>query len=78
MDEKCRKIMECLSDYLDGEASEQLCKMVEKHLLECDGCRCMVENLKTTIGMLHSLPEEEIPEDIEKPVIERLKKILFK
>ncbi len=77
MDEKCKKIMECLSDYLDGEAPEQLCKMVEKHLLECDGCRCLVENLKTTIEMLHSLPEEEIPEDIEKPVFERLKKILF-
>lgn len=78
MDEKCKKIMECLSDYMDGEASEQLCKMVEKHIEECEECKCMVENIKITIEMLRALPEEEIPEDIEKSVLERLKKILFK
>ncbi len=78
MDEKCKKIMECLSDYIDGEASEELCKMVEKHLEKCNECRCVVENLKTTVEMLHSLPEEKIPEKIEKSVLDRLRKILFK
>jgi len=77
MDEKCKKIMECLSDYMDGEASEQLCKMVEKHIEECNECRCMLENIKVIIEMLHSLPEEDIPEDVEKSVLEQLKKILF-
>ncbi len=78
MDDRCKKIMECLSDYMDGEASEQLCKMVEQHLEECDECKCMVENIKITIEMLHSLPEEKVPEDVEKSVLNRLKKILFK
>ncbi|BBB33194.1 conserved hypothetical protein [Thermotomaculum hydrothermale] len=78
MDDKCKKIMECISDYLDGEATEELCKMVEKHLLECSECKCVFENLKNTVEMLHNLPEEEIPGNIEQSVLKKLKKILFK
>ncbi len=77
MDEKCKKIMECLSDYIDGETSETLCKMMEKHFNECDECKCVVENLKTTIKVLRSLPEEEVPESIEKSVLNNLTRILF-
>ncbi len=78
MDEKCKKILECLSDYMDGEASEELCKTVERHIGECNECRCVMESLKVTIEMLHSLPEEKIPENLEKSVLNKLKKILFK
>lgn len=78
MDEKCKKILECLSDYVDGEASEELCKMVERHLGECNECKCVMESLKITVETLHSLPEENIPENLEKSVLDNLKKILFK
>ncbi len=77
MNDKCKKIMECLSDYLDGEMSEELCEMVEKHVKECEECMCFVDGLKTTVQCLQSLPADKIPENIEKSVLENLKKILF-
>ncbi len=77
MDEKCKKIMKCLSDYIDGEVSENLCKMVEQHLEQCFECRCIVNSLKNIVELLHQLPEEHIPEEMEKKLLERLRQALF-
>ena len=74
MKSHCEKLLECLSDYIDGELSPELCKKMEEHLASCEECSCVLEKLKETVNILHSLPKETIPEEKEKEILDSIKK----
>lgn len=52
MDPKCKEMMEKMQEYLDGECSEETCRMVEKHLSDCHDCGSCMESIKQTIALL--------------------------
>lgn len=56
----CREIVELLTDYLEGALIARERARVEEHLATCPGCRAYVEQLRTTIGMLGRLREEDV------------------
>jgi predicted anti-sigma-YlaC factor YlaD len=53
----CRELLAGLSDYLDGEASEQLCAAIRKHVGDCEKCRVVVDTLRMTIKLYRELPK---------------------
>jgi anti-sigma factor (TIGR02949 family) len=65
----CRELLESLSDYVDGELSEDLCSELERHLNECDNCRIVVDTLQKTIDLYHA---ERVPEPLPLDVRDRL------
>ena len=58
---KCPHLLENLSDYLDGEASAELCAEIERHLDGCSDCRVVVDTLRKTVSLYHELPQPELP-----------------
>jgi anti-sigma factor (TIGR02949 family) len=58
----CQLLLEDLSIYLDGEASEAVCAEIEQHLSECDDCRVVVDTLNQTLHLYHTLPQPDMPE----------------
>lgn len=68
----CRKLLDQLSDYLDGELEAALCARLESHLAECPDCRVMVDTTRKTITLYRSQAPSELPAD----VAERLYKVL--
>ena len=58
---KCPHLLENLSDYLDGEASAELCAEIERHLDGCADCRVVVDTLRKTVSLYHELPQPELP-----------------
>lgn len=44
--EMCRDMLGDLSDYLDGEASDEICAEIERHMASCEDCRIVVDTLK--------------------------------
>lgn len=58
---ECRHLLDDLSLYLDGEASEALCAEIEQHLRDCDNCRVMVDTLGKTIYLYQHLPQPALP-----------------
>jgi len=58
---QCQHLLENMSDYLDGEASAELCAEIERHLDGCDDCRVMVDTLRKTITLYHELQQPELP-----------------
>jgi predicted anti-sigma-YlaC factor YlaD len=65
MDTKnCRFLLEDLSDYLDGQASDAVCAEIERHISECENCRIVVDTLNQTLYLYHTLPQPEMPEDL--------------
>ncbi len=59
--ERCRHLLDELSDYLDGTASAEMCAEIERHLAGCGDCRVVVDTLRRTIELYHTLPSPEMP-----------------
>jgi anti-sigma factor RsiW len=60
---KCRSLLGCLSDYVDGTLSEELCEEIERHIAECRNCHVVVDTLRKTICLYHESAVEtgEVP-----------------
>ena len=59
---KCQhELLDNISEYLDGEASADLCAEIERHLAGCDDCRVVVDTLRKTITLYQALPQPELP-----------------
>jgi anti-sigma factor RsiW len=69
---ECRKLLKDLSDYVDGDLDETLCIEIERHMDECDNCRVVVDTLRKTVLLYHSLPTEPMPGDAEARLFRRL------
>jgi anti-sigma factor RsiW len=55
--ENCHHLLEELSAYLDGEASQELCAEIERHLADCDNCTAVVDTARKTVRLYRNLPQ---------------------
>lgn len=58
---ECRHLLGDLSEYLDGEASAELCAEIERHLADCEDCRVVIDTLRKTVLLYHDLPRPGLP-----------------
>lgn len=70
--ENCHDLLDGLSDYLDGEASAELCAEIRRHMAGCAKCRVVVDTLGKTVKLYRQLPKPDITEDAR----ERLYRVL--
>jgi anti-sigma factor RsiW len=69
----CANLLAQLSEYFDDEASEAICRAVEKHMAECPDCTAMVNTLRKTIDLYHAhVSEPGLPADVRIRLFERL------
>jgi anti-sigma factor RsiW len=62
-----------LSEYVDGELDDDLCKEIENHLGECENCRIVVDTLRKTIYLYRETNESvDLPADIQQRLFQRL------
>jgi anti-sigma factor RsiW len=57
----CREVVDLLTDYVEGVLSQDDRERVEAHLQTCPDCTAYVEQVRTTIGALERLREENVP-----------------
>jgi anti-sigma factor RsiW len=50
-----------LSDYIDQETLDEICREIEAHLAHCDGCRVEVDTVKKTIMLYQKGTAVEVP-----------------
>lgn len=62
----CKKMLGELSDYLDGDLQEQLCKELEAHLAGCPNCRIMLDSLNKTVKICREGAEEPVPTTLQQ------------
>jgi anti-sigma factor RsiW len=70
--QNCHHLLDGLSDYLDGEASAELCAELQQHMMGCHKCRVVVDTLHKTIKLYHQLPAPTLSEAARR----RLYKVL--
>ncbi|MCS6845261.1 MAG: zf-HC2 domain-containing protein [Caldilineales bacterium] len=70
---RCRELLGSLSDYVDGDLEEALCREIEAHMAECENCRIVVDTLRKTVLLYHVLPSDPpLPEAVEQRLFKRL------
>ncbi len=60
----CRELFERLSEYVDGELSQEICEEIRRHMEGCDPCVAFAKTLKTTADLCRRLPSQPIPPDV--------------
>jgi len=58
----CHHLLDELGEYLDGAAAAATCAEIERHLVECENCRAVVDTLRKTITLYRELPPPELSE----------------
>ena len=60
----CRELFERLSEYVDGELPEEICRHIREHMDGCDPCVAFASTLKKTADLCHRLPSTPLPPDV--------------
>lgn len=70
----CRTLLGFLSEYVDGELSEELCQEIENHIAECQNCRVVVDTLRKTVSLYHDSAAEsaDIPVEMRTKLFKTL------
>jgi len=57
----CQELLDQMSDFLDKEAREDLCRQIEEHLERCQDCRIEVDRTRKTIVLYQADQPIELP-----------------
>lgn len=70
----CGTLLSSLSDFIDGELSEIVCKEIELHLQECENCSVFVDTMKKTIYLYRKSSEnaDPVPEEVMARLYKKL------
>jgi anti-sigma factor RsiW len=60
----CRELFERLSEYVDGELSQEICQEIQRHMEGCDPCVAFAKTLKKTADLCRRLPSQPIPPEV--------------
>lgn len=69
----CRRLLNSLSDYIDGDLEKQICAEIDRHLADCENCRIVVDSLRKTVYLYHvSAQPPAVPDDVRQRLFRRL------
>ena len=66
---KCKQLMGNLSDFINGDLSEELCVEIEEHIKNCENCRIVLNTLRKTVEIYQ---QQTDPNNLPDSVRERL------
>ena len=58
---RCRELVELVTDYLEGRLPDAEVVRFEAHIAACDGCTTYVEQIRTTVAVVGTLTEHDLP-----------------
>jgi len=69
----CKDLLGNLSDYIDGELSEDLCQELQRHMAGCENCRVVYDTLTKTVYLYQVEAQEmEIPTEVRERLFSKL------
>ena len=71
--EECRKLLNSLSDYVDGDLQQELCDEIELHMEDCENCRIVIDTLSKTVSLYQTSSESTVvPDEVRQRLFHRL------
>jgi predicted anti-sigma-YlaC factor YlaD len=68
----CRDLLDALSDYLDGEASAEVCREIQLHMGDCEKCRIVIDTLRMTVELYRTLPAPQLDPTVREKLYRTL------
>ncbi|HEV2855143.1 MAG TPA: zf-HC2 domain-containing protein [Thermoanaerobaculia bacterium] len=68
----CGEVQADLTESLDGRLSRERAQRIEEHLLECDGCRRLCDEIAAAVRAVRELPQEPLDAETESRLFSRL------
>jgi anti-sigma factor RsiW len=68
----CKELVELVTDYFEGSLPAQDRGRFEEHMMSCPPCRAHLEQLRTTMRLLGSIPEERVSPAAEEALVAAL------
>lgn len=65
----CTKVVEMITDYLEGALPEGERRRLERHLESCPGCSEYFEQVKAVSGSLAGITEDSLPADARQALL---------
>ena len=60
----CCNVVRLLADYLEGQLPPGLRAELEAHMAKCPRCVAQLRTYESTVSLLRSLTDEELPPDL--------------
>ena len=73
----CKEVLAHISDYVDGDVSEELRKALEAHIAKCRRCTVVLDTTRRTLRIVSDAEPFEVPLAVSARLYERLETILF-
>lgn len=70
----CEKVQELLSEFLDEELKEAVCRELQKHLDGCPDCAVHVDSVRKVIRLYREASPQAVPVDIQLRLHDLLKR----
>jgi anti-sigma factor RsiW len=64
MPSDCPRIVSLLSDYIDGRLPADVRRDLDQHLVGCSECATFVASFRSTVTLLQSLTDDDLPEEL--------------
>lgn len=64
MPSDCPRLVSLLSDYIDGRLPADVRRDLEEHLTGCSECTTFVGSFRSTVALLQSLTDADLPEEL--------------
>ncbi len=72
----CKEVLDNLSDYIDGEGSDELRKAIKLHLSRCGRCRVVFDTTGKMLKIVTDAEPFEVPLAVSARLYARLEKVL--
>jgi anti-sigma factor RsiW len=66
----CREFVELVTEHLEGTLPAEMEQAVTAHLELCDPCVEYLAQMRTTIGLLRTLPSETLPSVVRNQLMD--------
>ena len=70
----CRRWLDAIALYVDGDLEADLCRALEAHLQDCPDCRVLVDTVRQTVYLYRAAAREPValPPDLHRRLFARL------
>lgn len=72
----CKQVLDNLSNYIDGEGSDDLRKAIEQHISRCGRCRVVFDTTGKMLKIVVDVEPFEVPLGVSARLYARLEKVL--
>ncbi|GEM_PF-801653 len=71
---RCRRWLDAIALYVDGDLEADLCRALEAHLRQCPDCRLLVDTTRQTLYLYRAASRYpvDLPPDVHRRLFARL------